>query len=73
VGTEGDLILADCSYYLIKNGSGPFVEASPHVYFTSNQTVIKAFWNVDGKPWLSQPIPLEGSTSNTVSPFVVLQ
>jgi HK97 family phage major capsid protein len=73
LGSEGDLILADCSYYLIKNGSGPFVEASPHVYFTSNQTVIKAFWNVDGKPWLTQPIGLEGSTSNTVSPFVVLQ
>jgi HK97 family phage major capsid protein len=72
LGTEGDLVLADCSYYLIKNGSGPFVEASPHVYFTSNQTVIKAFWNVDGKPWLSQPIGLEGSTANTVSPFVVL-
>jgi len=72
LGTAGDLILVDMSYYLIKNGSGPFVDASPHVYFTSNKTVIKAFWNVDGKPWLSAPLPLEGSTSNTVSPFVVL-
>ena len=72
LGTEGDVVLADLGYYMIKDGSGPFVEASPHVYFTSNQTVIKAFWNVDGKPWLNQPIPLEGSTSNTVSPFVVL-
>lgn len=72
LGSEGDLVLADLNYYLIKDGSGPFVEASPHVYFTSNQTVIKAFWNVDGKPWVNNPIPLEGSTSNTVSPFVVL-
>lgn len=73
VGTEGDLMLVDLSYYLIKDGSGPFIDASPHVYFTNNQTVIKIFFNVDGKPWLTQPIGLEGSVTNTVSPFVVLQ
>jgi len=72
LGTAGDLVLADLSYYLIKEGSGPFVMASEHVYFTSNRTVIKVFWNVDGSPWLSEPIPLEGSAANTVSPFVVL-
>jgi len=72
LGTTGDLILCDLSYYLIKNGSGPFVAASEHFYFTSNKTVIKIFWNVDGQPWLTAPIALEGSTANTVSPFVVL-
>jgi len=72
LGTAGDLILADLSYYLIKEGSGPFVMASEHVFFTSNRTVIKVFWNVDGQPWLSEPIPLEGSVANTVSPFIVL-
>ena len=72
LGTAGDLVLADLGYYLIKDGSGPFVMASEHVYFTSNKTVIKIFWNVDGQPWLSEPIPLEGSAANTVSPFVVL-
>jgi HK97 family phage major capsid protein len=72
LGTAGDLILADLSYYLIKEGSGPFVQASEHVYFTSNRTVIKVFWNVDGQPWLSEPIPLEGSAGNTVSPFIIL-
>lgn len=72
LGTAGDLVLADLSYYLIKDGSGPYVMASEHVYFTTNRTVIKIFWNVDGKPWLSEPLPLEGATANTVSPFVVL-
>jgi HK97 family phage major capsid protein len=72
LGTAGDLVLADLSYYLIKDGSGPFVAASEHVYFTSNKTVVKIFMNVDGKPWLNEPLPLEGSTSNTVSPFIVL-
>jgi HK97 family phage major capsid protein len=73
LGTAGDLILADLSQYLIKDGSGPFVAMSEHVYFTSNKSVIKIFWNVDGQPWLDAPIPLEGSTSNTVSPFIVLK
>lgn len=72
LGTLGDIMLVDLSYYLIKDGSGPFVATSPHVHFTTNRTVIKIFWNVDGQPWLSGPIPLEGTPANTVSPFVVL-
>ncbi len=74
LGTTGDLILVDMNYYLLKDGSGPFVASDGGIVnFTSNRTLIKAFWNVDGKPWLSAPLPLEGSTANTVSPFVVLR
>lgn len=73
LGSEGDLMLVDLQYYLIKDGSGPFVDASPHVYFTSDQTVIRITWNVDGKPWLTEPLQLEGSAANTISPFVVLR
>ncbi len=72
LGSLGDIALVDLSYYLIKDGSGPFVDASPHVYFETNKTVIKIFWNVDGDSWLDEPIPLEGSTANTISPFVLL-
>jgi HK97 family phage major capsid protein len=72
LGTKGDLILADLSYYLIKDGYGPAIEASPHVKFTNNKTVIKAFWNVDGDGWLRSAVTLEDG-STTVSPFVVLQ
>lgn len=72
LGNIGDLILADLSYYLIKDGSGPFIEASQHVHFTTNRTVIRCSWNVDGQPWLSLPIQLEGAAGNFVSPFVVL-
>lgn len=72
LGSVGDLMLVDLSYYLIKDGSGPFVATSEHVHFLTNRTVIKIFWNVDGQPWLTGPIPLEGSAANTVSPFIVL-
>ena len=74
LGTKGDLVLADLSYYLIKQGSGPYVASDGGIVnFTSNQTLIKIITNIDGKPWLTAPLPLEGSTSNTVSPFVVLE
>lgn len=71
LGTKGDLVLANFGYYIIKDGSGPFVAASEHVMFRQNKTVIKVFWNVDGKTWVIDPLTLEdGSTQ--VSPFVVL-
>lgn len=70
LGTKGDIVLADWSHYLIKDGSGPFVATSEHVKFTSNQTVIKFFWNVDGAPWLNAPITEENGWE--VSPFVGL-
>lgn len=73
LGVTGDLMLCDFSAYLIKDGSGPFVGMSEHVYFTSNKTVIKAFWNTDGSPSLTEPIvPSTSNSTATVSPFVVL-
>lgn len=72
LGTEGDLMLVDFSYYLIKDGAGPFVAASEHVHFTDNKTVIKAFWNVDGQGWVKNPLTLEDG-STTVSPYVILK
>lgn len=70
LGAKGDILLADWSYYLIKDGSGPFVAASEHVKFTSNKTVVKIFWNVDGAPWMNAPFKEENGYE--VSPFVAL-
>lgn len=72
LGTKGDLSLVNLSYYLIKDGSGPAAASSEHVFFTSNKVVFKIVWNVDAHPWLTEPLGLEGSTTNTVSPFVIL-
>ncbi|MEN6325796.1 MAG: phage major capsid protein [Syntrophomonas sp.] len=72
LGNKGDLTLLAPQYYLIKDGSGPYVAASEHVYFRNNKTVIKCFWNVDGQGWVDEPITLEdGSTQ--VSAYVVLE
>jgi len=70
LGSAGDLSLVDLSYYLIKDGSGPIIASSEHVKFTTNKTVFKILWNVDGQPWLTAPLKQEGGYE--VSPFVAL-
>lgn len=72
LGTYGDVTLVNSNpYYMIKDGSGPFVDAG---YigddFVNNQTRIKVFTNVDAKPWLTEPFTQEGGYE--VSPFVAL-
>jgi HK97 family phage major capsid protein len=72
LGSKGDLVLLSPSLYLIKDGSGPIAASSEHILFLSNKTVFKIVWNVDGHPWLTEPIPLEGAAASTVRPFVIL-
>lgn len=72
LGTKGDLNLVDLSYYLVKEGSGPEFAVSTELLFLTDRVVFRVTWRVDGKPWLTEPIGLEGSTSNTVSPFIIL-
>lgn len=71
LGSKGDLMLVDFTYYLIKDGSGPFVAASEHVLFRQNKTVVKITWNVDGKGWVNEPLTLEDGVTK-VTPYVVL-
>lgn len=70
LGAYGDLMLVNLDYYLVKDGFGISVSASEHVLFRQNKTVIKAFWNVDGQPWVKKPFTQENGYQ--VSPFVVL-
>lgn len=70
LGQAGDLVLADMGYYLIKDGSGIFIQASEHPMFKQNKTIVKAFWNVDGKPWVNAPF--EMTNGYKVSPFIKL-
>lgn len=71
LGVVGDIALVDLDYYLIKDGSGISISMSEHVRFTRNQSIVKAFWNVDGQPWLTTPL-LQRDGVSTVSPFVAL-
>jgi len=70
LGSLGDIMLADFTYYLIRDGASLQVAASPHVFFRENKTVIKAFKTVDAAPWPDGPFLQEDG--QTYSPFVVL-
>lgn len=72
LGTKGDLCLVDLSYYLVKEGSGPEFAVSTELLFLTDRVVFRVTWRVDGKPWLTEAIGLEGDTTKTVSPFVIL-
>jgi len=72
VGTKGDLMLVDPSYYLIKDGSGPYIAASEHVAFREDQTAIKMTWFYDAMSWVKSPLLMDNGV-DLASPIVVLQ
>jgi HK97 family phage major capsid protein len=70
-GQEADLSLCNFNYYMIGDRQSITVDTSQHYLFQKNQVAYRVIVRVDGRPWLSQPIPLaDGGIS--VSPFVVL-
>ena len=70
LGTAGDILLADFSYYAVADLGGLEVQASPHYKFTNNITVIRGVLYTDGDCMTSCEIELMNGES--VSPFVTL-
>jgi HK97 family phage major capsid protein len=71
LGTKGDLMLLDPSFYVIGDRMQIEIAASEHVNFLKNQMTWRVVERVDGQPWLDKPITLQDSATQ-VSPFVVL-
>lgn len=70
VGTQGDLILADLSRYMMIE-KDPQQASSIHVYFDTEQTAYRMSIRNNGQPMLKQAItPMNGSS--TLTDFVVL-
>jgi HK97 family phage major capsid protein len=72
LGTAGDLILVDPSFYVIGDRMQLEIAASEHVNFLKNQMTWRFVQRVDGQPWMDKPITLQDA-STQVSPFVALQ
>jgi HK97 family phage major capsid protein len=70
-GTNGVLVLADPSLYVIGDRQMLEIAASEHVNFLKNQMTWRFVQRIDGRPWLENTITLQDSTT-TVSPFVYL-
>lgn len=73
LGTQGDVLLAAMSYYLIGDRQAVTMDVSIHELFRNDQTSWRAFMRHDGKPWLNAPLSYgRGSEIGQLSPFVVL-
>jgi HK97 family phage major capsid protein len=73
VGTEGDIVLADYSEYLVATGGAPELAESIHLRFDYFETAFRIDTSIDGRfPWKSNVKPRKGSTNFRVSPFVTL-
>lgn len=71
LGTAGDVILADWSYYLFGDRQTILMEVDTSYKFAESQTAFKATMAVDGKPWVTSTIKLMDNAT-IVSPYVVL-
>ncbi len=71
LGTAGDVMLVDLSYYLIGDRQSIEIATSEHARFATNQIVWRFIHRVDGQPWLDSPFTYSDGTTQ-VSPFVIL-
>jgi HK97 family phage major capsid protein len=71
LGTKGDLMLIDPSFYVIGDRMQIEIAASEHVNFLANQMTWRVVERVDGQPWMDKPVTLQDAATQ-VSPFVVL-
>jgi len=71
LGTQGDIILADWSQYVMIEKGGIEAASSIHVQFTTDETAFRFVLRADGQPsWNAALTPANGT--NTLSPFVTL-
>jgi HK97 family phage major capsid protein len=72
LSTQGDIILADMSQYILGQRGGLRADSSMHVSFLTGENAFRFMLRLDGQPWWSTPLtPKNGA--NTQSPFIVLQ
>lgn len=70
LGTKGDLMLCDWSYYVIGDRQQIVVDWADQLYFLTIQDAVRLYERVDGTPWMDATYtPRKGAAR---SPFVIL-
>jgi HK97 family phage major capsid protein len=72
IGTTGDIVFADLSYYLIGDRQVMQAQSSEHYKFANDKTAFRIIERVDGRPWLQSAITPKNNSTSTLSPFVQL-
>jgi HK97 family phage major capsid protein len=72
IGTEGDIIFADLTQYIVGDKGGLNAASSIHVAFVTDQTAFRWIYRVNGQPiWHTYVTPFKGT--NYLSPYITLQ
>jgi HK97 family phage major capsid protein len=71
LGTAGDIMLADFSYYIIGDRMDLTLTSSEHVAFATDQTAFRIIERLDGAPWIDSALTPNNGGS-TLSAFVTL-
>ena len=72
LGTPGDVVFADLSYYLIGDRMAMQSMVSEHFLFSTDKIAFRIIERVDGRPWLQSAITPHNNSSSTLTPFVQL-
>ncbi len=71
VGTVGDLIFADFSYYIIGDRMDLTIDASEHYLFGTDQTAFRLAERLAGAPWIDSALTAKNG-SDILTAFVAL-
>ncbi len=71
LGTAGDLVLCDFSYYVIGDRMEMTIAASSERYFEKDQTAFRIVERVDGQPWIDSALTAYNAV-DTLSAFIAL-
>jgi HK97 family phage major capsid protein len=72
LGTAGDIIFADMSYYYWASKGGIKSDLSTSVKFVEDETAFRWVARYDGQPKVASPITPYTGSGVTISPFVAL-
>jgi len=72
LGSRGDLVFCDLSYYLVGDRQVMTADSSTDYNFGSDKTTFRIIQRVDGRPWIQSAITPQNGSSSTLSPFVEL-
>jgi HK97 family phage major capsid protein len=72
LGTTGDIMLVDPSFYLVGDRMAMELSSSEHYLFANDKTAFRLLERCDGAPWLQQAVTPHSNSSNTLSAFVQL-
>jgi HK97 family phage major capsid protein len=72
LGSEGDVVLADLSYYAFGTRETGRFESTISASWTQDITDVRLIWRLDGLPLIGKSMVLSAG-GNNLSPFVILQ